>query len=56
MPHLKDLIQICLEPKAQICSMTCVMLSQSTPISYDTEGFVKTGVVYTVTNYLNGQV
>ena len=41
VPHLKDLIHICLEPEAQDCGMTfnmCfVLLAQSNPISHYTE-------------------
>ena len=39
VPHLKDLIHICLEPEAQGLGMTftCVLLAQITPISYHTE-------------------
>ena len=39
VPHLKDLIHICLEQEAQGCSMTFYMcyVAQSTPTSYLTE-------------------
>ena len=48
--HLKDLIHIYLEPEVQGCLwlLTCVMLAQSTLISYHTEAFIKTEVGCTV--------
>ena len=53
VPHLKDLINVCLENESQDHGMSvmCVILTQTTPISYYTEAFVKTEVASTVLIY-----
>ena len=55
VPHLKDLINICLKKECQGHGMTfnMILVAQSTLISYHTEAFVKTEVACTV--LYNGQ-
>ena len=54
VPHLKDLINICLENESQGLGMTfnIILIAQSTLISYHTEAFVKTEVACTVRHRL----
>ena len=57
VPHLKDLINICMENESQGHGMTFNMVyDQSTLISYHTEAFVKTEVACTVTSVFDLQL